>query len=125
MFDSARTYVLEALDLPQSWKVVEEQRIPAAIERETVIVKHSRVEKLDAAPIGNLQHEVILAVFVPNRDLAKAEARLDKAVTELLGTLDGHQTINWQSAEKVVTPDGQFPGWELSLTVITEKKVKP
>lgn len=119
MFDNVRGYVLEMLDLPPEWKQVAEQRIPSTIDRPTVVLKHSRVEKLKEAPIGQLRHEVILAVFVPNRDLARAEDELDSAITEIIAALDGHSTLNWTEAEKVVTPDGQFPGWEITLSVLT------
>lgn len=119
MFDNVRGYVLDMLDLPPAWRQVPEQRIPATIDRPTVILKHARVEKLREAPIGQLRHEVILAVFVPNRDLARAEDELDVAITEIIAALDGHPTLNWTEAEKVVTPDGQFPGWEITLTVLT------
>lgn len=121
MSDSVRAYVLSELALPSSWRQIEEQRIPEVIDRETVIVKHSRIEKLPEAPIGHLRHEVILAVFIPNRDLSKAENRLDDAVTELLAAIDGHPDINWRDAEKVVTPGNQYPGWELTLSVITQQ----
>lgn len=116
-----RAYVLAELDLPADWKQIKEQRIPEVIDRETVIVKHTRIEKLSAAPIGQLRHEVILAVFIPNKDLERAENRLDEAMTELLTAIDGHPKINWRDAEKVVTPGNQYPGWELSLTVITQQ----
>lgn len=125
MFDNVRAYILGELDLPEGWRQIDEQRVPDVIDRETVIVKHSRVEKLPEAPIGHLRHEAILGVFVPNRDLARAENRLDEAVTELLAVIDGHPQINWSSAEKVVTPGNQYPGWEINLTVITSKTPDP
>lgn len=121
MSDNVRAFVLRELDLPPDWKQIEEQRIPDVIERETVIVKHSRIEKLPSAPIGHLSHEVILAVFIPNRDLARAESRLDAAVLELISAIDGHPSINWREAEKVVTPRNEYPGWELALTVHTAR----
>lgn len=121
MSDSVRAYVLTELDLPSDWRQIEEQRLPEVIDRETVIVKHTRIERLPDAPIGHLDNEVILAVFVPNRDLARAEDRLDNAIVELLAAIDAHPKIGWREAEKVVTPGQQYPGWELTLRVITEK----
>lgn len=116
---SVREYVFEQLDLPADWRLIDEQRIPTIIERPTVIVKHDRIEKLPEAPIGALRNSVVLAVFIPNQDLAKAEAALDAAVVELTTAIDGHPSINWSEAQKVVTPTGQYPGWELTLSVIT------
>ncbi|WP_024357800.1 hypothetical protein [Leucobacter chironomi] len=124
MFDSARAYVLDEIAVPADWKVVDEQRLPDTITRETVVVKHNRVEKLADAPLGHLSHEIILAVFIPNKDLAKAEARLDASVTEILASIDRHPTIKWTDAQKVVHPNGQYPGWEMTLTVITATPTK-
>lgn len=121
MPDSVRAYVIGELVLPDGWKVVDEQRVPDIIASETVVVKHSSFTKLRNAPIGALEHDVILAVFVPNRDLAKAEDRLDKAIVTLMESLDDHPNIGWEEARKVITPNSQFPGWEIDLKVITTK----
>ena len=121
MSDSVRAFILEQLALPDEWRQIPEQHVPEVIDRETVVVKHTRIEKLPEAPVGHLRHEVILAVFIPNRDLARAEDRLDEAVLELLQAIDGHAQINWREAEKVVSSGNQYPGWELSLTVITQQ----
>ena len=120
MSDNVREYVLNQLPIPAEWRSIDVQRIPDVIERETVIVKHARIEKLPEAPNGHLRNEVILAVFIPNRDLARAENRLDLAVLDLIGMIDKHPYINWSEAEKVITPNGAYPGWEISLTVNTE-----
>ncbi|KKI19665.1 MULTISPECIES: hypothetical protein [unclassified Leucobacter] len=121
---NVRDYLLNNLALPDDWKRVDEQRIPQIIERPTVIVKHDRFEKLPEAPIGALRNVVVLAVFIPNQDLAKAEAAMDDAMAELLTALDGHEAINWSEAQKVVTPNGLYPGWELSLSVISTPEPK-
>lgn len=121
MFDNVRAYVLDEIAVPADWRIVPEQRMPAVLERETVIVKHSGVERLPEAPIGHLLHDVVLAVFVPNQDLGRAEDRLDDAITEIMTELDGHRNINWRRATKVVDPTGRYPGWEIELTVPTEK----
>ena len=121
MFDSVRDYVIDEITIPAGWRVVPEQRIPPVIDRETVIVKHVGVERLPEAPIGHLRHELVVAVFVPNQDLARAEDRLDQAVTEIMTELDGHPKISWTRATKVVTPDGLYPGWEIEVTVLSQK----
>lgn len=121
MFVSVRDYILAELTLPVEWRVIEEQRIPAVIDKETVIIKHDRIEPLTEAPLSHLQNDVVLAVFIPNKDLAKAEDRMDQAVLALIEVIDAHELIRWSSAQKVVTPDGQYPGWEISLTVPTKK----
>ncbi|WP_449279627.1 hypothetical protein [Leucobacter sp. GX0328] len=125
MFASARAYVLAEIQVPGTWKVVPEQRLPDVIDRETLVVKHNRVERLAAAPRGNQQHEIILGVFIPNKDLAKAEARLDEAVAEVLAAVDAHPHISWTEAQKVVHPNEQYPGWEMTLTVITATTPDP
>lgn len=121
MSDNVRAWLLAELALPEEWRQIEEQRIPEVIDRETVVVKHNRIEPLKQAPRGGLSHEVILAIFIPNRDLARAENRLDDNVVTLLDAISDHSQISFVSAEKVVTPGNQYPGWELTLTVITNK----
>lgn len=120
MSDSVRSYIVAELALPTDWKMVAEQRLPNKIERPTVVVKHDRIEPLPEAPIGAYRNHVILGLFIPNQDIAVAEDRLDELVADVLARVERHPRIAWTDAQKVVTPDGQFPGWELSLLVITE-----
>lgn len=121
MSANVRAYLLEQLDLPEEWRKIDEQRIPDVIDRPTVIVKHDHVEPLRDAPLGSLSHDLLLAVFIPNRDLARAEKALDDSLVELLTALAGHASISWTEAQKVVTPNGQYPGWEVRLSAITQR----
>lgn len=120
---SVRDYLAAELAplLLVGWKVIPEQRMPDTIKSTTVVLKHLSIEKLAEAPAGHLRNEVVLTVATPHEDIAKAENALDDAVVKLLSTLDGHKTINWASAKKAQVTDA-YLGWDITLTVITEKE---
>lgn len=120
MSDSVRAYLVEQLDLPTEWSVIPEQRFPETIAKPTVVLQHTRIERLPEAPMGNIRHTVVLSVLDPHTDIAAAEDALDDAVTELLSAIDAHSTIAWTEAEKT-THRETFPAWNLTLTVITSK----
>lgn len=117
---SVRAYVVEQLDLPETWSVIPEQRFPETISRTTVVLQHTRIERLPEAPLGHLRHTITLSVLDPRTDIAAAEDALDDAITTLLSAIDAHSTISWLDAEKVVHREA-YPAWNLSLTVITSK----
>jgi len=120
---SVRAYVEAQIKplLPAEWKFIPNQTMPETISQTVVIVKHSRIEKLPAAPIGHLQNTVTLTIVDPHADEVKAENALDDSVLELLTAIDGHERINWSLAEKVAVKD-PYIGWDITLTVITEKE---
>lgn len=123
MSDSVRTYLRDqcAPLCPSSWVWITAQRIPETISKTTVILKHSRIEKLDAAPIGHLRHTVTLTVADPRTDVDAAEDGLDAAVTELITALDAHNNISWSTAEKVLLTDSNL-AWDITLTTITSRE---
>lgn len=118
---SVRSWLVDALDLPEAWDVIAEQRVPDVIERRTVVVlKHSRIEPRDEGAVGQLRHTVIMSVFSPLTKVAAAEDDLDDAVTVLLTALDAHDRINWTDAVKVVAPNEKNFGWDITLSVLTD-----
>lgn len=116
--ESVRAYLVEQLELPDTWTVIPEQRFPETIAKTTVILQHLKIQRLPEAPIGNLRHEVTLSVIDPHQDIATAEDGLDDAIATLITSLDGHQSIGWTSAEKTMHRD-TYAAWNLTLTVIT------
>lgn len=120
MSDSVRAYLRDELGLPSSWTVIPAQRFPETIARTTVVLQHARIERLAEAPVGNLRHEVVLSVVSPKTDIAAAEDDLDDAVTTLLSAIDGHASIGWTQAEKVMHQN-TYPAWNVTLTVITNR----
>ena len=116
---SVRSWLKETLTIPTGWYWVKEQRVPEVINKVTVVTKHSRIEPLDEAGIGALRHEVILSVFTPQLKVKDAEDALDDAVSDLITELDGHEQIRFVEASKVVSPNEQYFGWDIVLTVIT------
>lgn len=114
---SVRSWLQDALAVPSKWVWISEQRIPSTISKTTVITKHSRIQPLDEGSVGQLRHEVLLTVFAPNT--TAAEDALDEAVTLLITELDGNDKIRFAQAEKVVSPNEQYFGWDITLSVIT------
>lgn len=123
MSDSVRNYLATELALPPAWTLIPEQRFPDTIARPTVVLQHTRIERLAEAPLGHLRHEVVLTVLDPHTDIAAAEDALDDAVTTLLSAIDGHPTIGWTRSEKVVHRD-TYPAWNITLTVITTRPLE-
>lgn len=116
--ESVRAFLLEQLDLPESWVVIPEQRFPETIAKTTCILQHVRIERLAEAPIGHLRHEVILSVVDPHEDVAAAEDGLDESLVTLITSLDGHAAIGWIEATKTMHAE-RYAAWNLRLTVIT------
>lgn len=116
--ESVRHYLAAELALPADWAVIPEQRFPETIAKTTVVLQHTRIEKLPEAPIGHLRHTIELSVIDPRQDIAKAEDALDDALVTLIQSLDGHPAINWTGAEKTMHRD-TYVAWNLTLTVIT------
>ncbi len=117
---TVRAYIVAELALPAEWHVIPEQRFPETISRTTVVLQHTRIERLPEAPLGHLRHTVTLTVADPHTDIAAAEDGLDDALTDLLSAIDAHSTIAWTEAEKVVHAE-RYVAWNLTLTVITGK----
>lgn len=123
MSSSVRDWLKEQLGplLPSGWVIIPNQRMPETIDRITVIIKHSEMERLAEAPIGNLRHRVILTIADPHEDDVKAENALDDSVLELVTALDGLAQISWSTARKVAVQD-PYIGWDIELSVITKKE---
>ena len=123
MSASVRDYLEAQLKplLPGTWTFIPNQTMPETISQTVVILKHGRIEKLPAAPIGHLLNTVTLTIVDPHVDEVKAENALDDAVVELCSAIDGMDRINWSLAEKVTVKD-PYIGWDITLTVITEKE---
>ena len=124
MSDSVRAYLIEQLDLPDDWTVIPEQRFPETIAKTTVVLQHTRIERMAEAPLGHLRNEVVLSVLDPHTDIASAEDALDDAIVALLSAIDAHSTIAWTGAEKVIHREA-YPAWNITLSVITSKLDEP
>lgn len=116
---TVRSWLNDTITIPTDWVWIPAQRVPDTISKITVVTKHKRISPLDDSPIGALQHDIILSVFTPEQNIATAEDALDDAVTALITDIDGHDLIRFVSAEKVVSPNEKYFGWDITLTVIT------
>lgn len=121
---SVRTWLEGQLKpvLPASWRIIPNQRIPETIDRITVMLSFTRIERLPEAPIGSLKNYVTITVADPHQDLVKAENALDDAVNELCTALDGlSDQLLWTGASKVLVKD-LYWGWDITVEIITEKE---
>ncbi|MFT4232282.1 MAG: hypothetical protein QM606_05840, partial [Leucobacter sp.] len=48
--------------LPPKWRIIPEQRVPDQITDTVVILKHTSIAKLEAAPLGKLENTVVATV---------------------------------------------------------------
>jgi len=109
-------------ELPEGWRFIPNQRMAATIDRITVVLKHTDIERLPEAPLGTLRNTVVLTVADPHEDQVRAENELDDAVLELCTAIDGLPNINWTRASKVLVND-TYLGWDITLTVISGKEL--
>lgn len=121
---NVRDYIKDELAplCPTTWAWIPAQRMPDTIARPTVVIKHNRLEPLEAAPLGHLRATVTLSVFDPHTDVDSAEDALDDAVIDLVTAIDTHAQIHWSAAEKVVSENNTYFGWDLTLSVVTTKQ---
>ena len=120
---TVREYLDETLPplLPEGWKWVDSERAVDVTETTTVQWKQRRIAPLPEAPLAHLGVDGILTVSSPHADIEKAEDALDDAVLELVGALQSVPGIRFTEANKAAVDD-QHLGYDLSITVITQKK---
>lgn len=120
MANTVRAYLKDALDavVPASWVIIAEQRFPATISAPTVVIQHTRIERLQAAPLGSFRNEVVVSVLDPHSDLATAEDSLDDHVVEVLTALVTDSDVQFLDAEKTMHNES-IPAWNLRLYVNT------
>lgn len=107
--------------IPSTWRIIPEQRMPDTITKTTVVLKHLRITRLPAAPIGSLDNSVVITIADPHKETAAAENALDDNVLELVTAIDGHDNISWSLAEKVNVND-TYLGWDITVAVTTQKE---
>lgn len=120
---SVRTFLETELKplLPAGWRIIPNQRIPETIDRVTVFFAVTRIESLPEAPLGSLKNYVTVTVASPHQDQVKAENALDANVLKLCTALDGHKSIRWTGADKVLVKD-PYIGWDITVEITTEKE---
>lgn len=120
---SVRSYLSARLTelLPETWRIIDHQELPATIDRTTVVFKIKSFTKLPEAPRGNLVSEIVILVASPLTDAKRAEIALDDDVLALCTALDMHPRINWDKAEKVKASDNYY-GWDVTVNVISTNK---
>jgi len=122
--DSVRALIVAELQLPADWTVIPEARFPDTLTKTTVVLQHTRIERLPEGPLGALRNTVTLTVADPRTDVAAAEDALDDALVRLIGSLDRHSWLSWTEAEKVVHAE-RYVAWNLTLTALTSRDPNP
>lgn len=125
MSDSVRDYIQAQITplLPAGWRIIPNQTIPETLSVTTVVIKHMEMERLPAAPMGALRHQLVVTVVDPSADQVKAENRLDDSVLALVTAFDELPRVIWSGAKKVMV--NNYIGWDVSLSVDTAKKATP
>jgi hypothetical protein len=108
--------------LPPKWKLVEYSRNLDVLDRPTVMVHASKIERAPQAPLSAYLTTCTVSVFDPQDDPARAQGSLDDEVLELIAALDQIGFINWTEAEATqLRQDGPL-GWDITLEVLTKKE---
>lgn len=111
--------------LPNGWRINPYQALPGTFTVTTVVIKHLEIEPMAEAPLGQMRHSFTVTIADPHEDQNKAEDALDDSVTSLMTAIDTHPQIAWTSAKKVlISPERPYLGWDITLTVITNKTNK-
>jgi len=120
----ARDYVADSLSkiLPRRFVVEKFQRIPDVITKSTAILKQQRIGRSIVAgrviPGGRVA-EFTLTLAIPNRDIARAETRLDDDVVTLLNAIDEIPNLRWTTAEKrILSETVPAPCYDITLELV-------
>ncbi|TFC94572.1 hypothetical protein E3T28_14820 [Cryobacterium sinapicolor] len=106
--------------VPKTWKIVAYQDGLDTLDKVTLMLKQSAIEKAPAAPQGAHIVSYVLTLIDPALDAQKAEIALDASVDDLLFKLDGIQWLTWSRAEKVQFSDTNM-AYDVTVEVITRK----
>ena len=107
--------------LPAGFKWVDNERVVDVTEAVTAQWRQRRIAPLPEAPLSYLGVEGVLAISSPRSDIERAEDDLDDAVLELVAAIQSLQGVRFTEATKVAA-DEQRLGYDLQITVITNKK---
>lgn len=107
--------------LPDTWRVIPEQRSVDPQNRNVVIVKQQTLTKNPAAPNASRIIRFTLTLVSRYVDIEKAEDDLDITLPILLAAIDGIQNLRWEEAEKVAIDDTRL-GYDVTVYAPTNKE---
>lgn len=107
--------------LPKSWQVVDSGRSVDLTKKTVVKVRQTTIRPLDAAPIGFRGVDLLVTIRVPEQATQAAEDRLDDEVTDLIHAFDA-MNILWTVCEKVLLDNTQTLGYDITVTIASQKE---
>jgi hypothetical protein len=117
--DSLITYLQTVLDDTEGLGRVQLVKTPRAVDklsRPALVVKTDSLEKLPAAPIGNMLGNFLLTLVSNHLDMEKAEEQLDELLELLLPALFTHNIV-WTRATQVGY-DEQHIAYDIAIATI-------
>jgi hypothetical protein len=106
--------------LPESWRIIPNQRTPETLDTVTVILVHQKINPSPEA-LGCLTNKVTLTVVDPHTDSTRAEDALDEEVLALVTALGAHTRIKFTEARKVSINE-TYLGWDVDTEVLSQKE---
>lgn len=128
----ARAYVAEQLmphlpivdpkrPQPGQWRYYDYLVDPDVLDRLSLVVAATGVERLRDAPMGAYDHTVTITLVSPNADFEQAEDELEPALDDLITAIEDHLQLPWEPATKVLYRD-RYLAWEVPVRVITSRE---
>jgi hypothetical protein len=107
--------------LPAGWKIVRTEEALDKAVKPVVILKQSRIQKSEVAPLG--WHEIFFTVTVlsPLENRTRAEDQLDTLVNTTIHAIDECESLLWTSAEKVLVSE-KYIGYDINLSLVSKKE---
>jgi hypothetical protein len=107
--------------LPDTWRIIPEQRNVDPQNRTVVVVKQRTLVKNPAAPNASRLVGFTLTLISRYVDTEKAEDDLDVTLPVLLAAIDGIPNLRWDEAEKVAIDDTRL-GYDVTVQAPTKKE---
>ena len=121
---AAREFVTAKLTehLPKNWRVIGHEANPDTLDRLTVLVSVTAVQREESAPMGAYDTTVTLTVVSPIQDnLAAAESELEDALETVVFVIEDNFGTAWDPASKVSYAD-RYLAWDVPVHVTTSRK---
>lgn len=119
---TVRSEIADALDLPDTYRVIDYQTGLDRIEVGQVVVMLYRETVRPAPQHQALDNELSAWVLIPNQRAGTSDDVLDDALDVVLDAIDRVEPVLWTTAERGVWGD-TYPGYRITLNAITSKEI--
>lgn len=107
--------------VPRDWKIIRWQVEPEQLTAPTIVLKQSRIEPHNTAPIAQHLTHMVVTLASAHEDFTKGEDELDLIVLDLWEWLEKLPIqINVRSAEKVLFAK-RYAAYDITVEIDTEK----